>query len=185
MRCYWILFAAGLAGGCATQRQSMPATPVATVQPVVRESPATKLVETRYEMRSYRDADSPGVRHEAHAVYRATRVPARIAALETEPRTSFAPVSYAPLPPSAELSAELTAQREITAELRAVQARMAAIEQQAKSQYGALAAQTADAVKLRQQLEAERARLQELESKQRDGATSRSSDSAVATNTNW
>lgn len=186
MRYYWILFGAGLAGGCATQRQALPAASVATTAPVVREAPATKVVETRYEIRSYRDADTPGVRHEAHAVYRATRVPARIAVLETEPRTAFAPASYAPLPPSDELAAELTAQREITAELRTVQERMAAIEQQAKNQYGTLAAQTADAVKLRQQLEAERARLQELEAKQRDGAaTPRPSDPTVASNTNW
>jgi hypothetical protein len=186
MRCLWILLGAGLAGGCATQRQMMPTAPVASASPVVRESPTTKLVETRYEIRSYRDADSPGVRHEAHAVYRATRVPARVAALETEPRTTFAPVSYAPLPPSAELSAELATQREITTELRTVQARMVAIEQQAKTQYGTLTDQTAAAVKLRQQLETERARLQEIEAQQHGAVSApRSADPAVASNTNW
>ena len=186
MRCFWILVGAGLAGGCATQRQMLPTAPAASASPVVRELPATKLVETRYEMRSYRDADSPGVRHEAHTVYRATRVPARVAELETEPRMTFAPASYAPLPPSAELAAELATQRQITAELRTVQARMAAIEQQAKTQYGRLTDQTAAAVKLRQQLEAERVRLQELEAKQRDGVTAlRPADSPVASNTNW
>lgn len=169
MRSYWILFVMGLVAGCATQRPTARVTPpLAAAKPVVRESPTTRTVETRYDIRSYRDADSPSVRHDAHAVYRATRVPARVESLDTVPRTEFAPVSYTPLSPSAELSAELTAQREITAELRAVHARMAAVEQQAKSQYGTLVDQTAETVKLRRQLEEERARLQELEAKVRD-----------------
>jgi hypothetical protein len=186
MRYCCVLLGAVLVGGCATQRQNTSVAPMASAAPVVRESRPMKLVETRYEIRSYRDPDSPGVRHDAHVIYRTTQVPTRVDSLETEPRTAFAPASYAPLPPSTELSAELAAQREITAELRAVQARMAAIEQQAKSQYGALADQTAEAVKLRQQLEAERSHLQELESKQRDEpAAPTPSDSAVASNTKW
>ena len=169
MRNYWILFVMGLVAGCATQRPAARvAPPLSAPKPVVRESSTTRTVETRYDIRSYRDADSPSVRHDAHAVYRATRVPARVESLDTVPRTEFAPVSYTPLSPSAELSAELTAQREITAELRAVHARMAAVEQQAKSQYGTLVDQTAETVKLRRQLEEERARLQELEAKVRD-----------------
>lgn len=177
MRSYWILIVVGLVAGCATQRPTARVTPpLPAAKPVVRESPATRVVETRYDIRSYRDADSPSVRHDAHAVYRVTRVPTRVETLDTVPRAEFAPVSYAPLSPSAELSAELTAQREITAELRAIQTRMATIEQQAKSQYGTLVEQTADTVKLRRQLEDERARLQELESKGRE----RPANSAVA-----
>src|SRR5262245_43992907 len=141
MRSFWILLAAGagLGAGCATQRPAaqLASKPMAA-KPVVREAPATRIVETRYDVRSYRDADNSSIRHDPHTVYRTTRVPARVESLDTAPRMEFAPVSYAPLSPSAELSAELTAQREITSELRAVQARMAAIEQQAKGQYGAL-----------------------------------------------
>ena len=60
---------------------------------------------------------------------------------------------YAPLPPNAELTAELEAQKTITAELRAIQARMAGIEKQAQAQYGALVNETAETVRLRRQLE--------------------------------
>jgi hypothetical protein len=133
------------------------------------------LVETRYEVRSYRDANDPNVRHDAHVVYRTTRVPARTAALETEPRDAFAPVSFAPLPSSAELSAELAAQKEITTTLRAIEGRMVAVEHQAQTQLGALVGQTAETIKLRQQLEAERARVREAEAK----PASRVADSAT------
>lgn len=163
-----VIFVACAAGGCATQRRTqIPATPVAA-NPIVREASPTRLVETRYDIRSYRDANDPGVRHEAHAIYRATRVPARAESLETTPRTAFAPASYTPLPQSAELSAELEAQRRITAELREIKARMAAIETQAQSQYGNLVNQTAESLKLRQQLLTERARVAELEAKLRE-----------------
>lgn len=187
MRSLWIFITATLVGGCATQRPTARVTPSEPATPVVRESPATKVVETRYEVRSYRDADNPGVRHDAHALYRSTRVPARIDALETAPRTAFAPVSYEPLPPSTELSAELSAQREITAELRALQSRMATIEQQAKNQYGTLVDQTAETVKVRRQLEGERARVQELEAKQRATAPVGPTPTgpSVAADTKW
>jgi hypothetical protein len=131
---------------------------------LVREAVATRVVETRYEVRSYRDPDDPRVRHDAHAVYRATRVPARIEELETTPRNKAAPLSYAPLPPSAELAAEIATQKEIGTELRAIRSRMAAVEQQARAQLGTLADQTAETVNLRKQLEKERAGVRELES---------------------
>lgn len=187
MRSLWILIAATLGGGCATQRPLARVTPSEPAKPIVRESAVTKVVETRYEVRSYRDADSPGVRHDAHAVYRSTRVPARTDALETAPRTAFAPVSYEPLPASTELSAELAAQREITAELRSLQSRMATIEQQAKNQYGTLVDQTAETVKVRRQLETERARIMELEAKQRATAPASPTPTgpAVAADTKW
>ena len=171
MRSSWIfVFTLSLAG-CATHRPvaHVPASS-ATPQPVVREAPATRVVETRYEVRAYRDADDPRVRHDAHAVYRTTRVPARVESMDTAPRTAFAPASYAPLPPTAELTAELEAQRQITTQLREIKARMAAIEQQAQSQYGTLVNQTSDTIKLRQQLEAERARVRELETRLRDNS---------------
>jgi hypothetical protein len=166
MRNYWILVAAVSVTGCATHRPVASITPAVTSspKPLVREAVATHVVETRYEVRSYRDSDDPRVRHDAHAVYRATRVPARIEALETTPRNKAAPLSYAPLPPSAELAAEIATQKEIGADLRAIRSRMAAVEQQARAQLGTLADQTAETVNLRKQLEKERARVRELES---------------------
>lgn len=171
MRNILILIVATLIGGCATSQRTAKTVQSEPASPIVRESPATKVVETRYEVRSYRDAERPGVRHDAHAIYRSTRVPSQIEALETAPRVAFAPVTHTPLPPSAELSAELSAQRALTADLRALQERMAAIEQQAKSQYGTLVEQTAETVKLRRQLETERSRMQELEAKLRERPT--------------
>lgn len=171
MQNIWILIAAALVGGCATSRPTTKMLVSEPAAPIVREAPVTKVVETRYDVRSYRDAERPSVRHDAHAVYRSTRVPAQIDALEIAPRTAFAPVTHVPLPPSAELSAELSAQRTLTTDLRALQERMAAIEQQAKAQYGTLVEQTAETVKLRRQLETERTRVQELETKLRERST--------------
>jgi len=184
---FWILLASVAFAGCATQRTSVVA-PAPIEKTVVRKAVPMRDVETRYEVRSYRDANDPSVRHEAHAVYRTTRVPARVAALETEPRRDFAPVSYAPLPPSAELSAELAAQKEITAMLRTIEARMAAVERQAQSQFGTLVDQTAETMKLRQQLEEERARVRELESKMQvhaSDATPATGSVATSTETKW
>lgn len=166
------------AGGCATQRQAArPLTPPVVGAPLVREAAPTRVVETRYEMRGYRDAETPSVRHEAHAGYRSTRLPARsgdsgnvAVALETMPREKFASASFAPLPSSAELAAELAAQKQITGELRTIRAAMATIEKHAQVQYGTLVGQTAETIKLRQQLEQERARVKELQSKLRDDA---------------
>lgn len=183
MRSFSILVFTICLAGCATHRPfvNLPASSAPT-QPVVRETPATRVVETRYDVRAYRDADDPRVRHDAHSVYRATRVPARVESLDTAPRTAFAPASYAPLSPSAELTAELEAQRHITSELREIKARMAAIEQQAQSQFGTLVNQTSDTIRLRQQLEAERARVRELEAKLRDNSpASVTAEGAVAT----
>jgi hypothetical protein len=166
MRCLLSLLVAACVAGCATNRPvaKAPTNPPET-KPTVREAVATRIVETRYDMRGYRNADDPNVRHDPHAIYRTTRVPAQVESLATVPRQTFAPASHAPLPQNAELSAELAAQREITGQLREIKARMALVEQQAQSQYGALVNQTADTVKLRQQLMEERARVRELEAK--------------------
>jgi hypothetical protein len=155
---------AGLAG-CATKTRIQPTSAPTAATPVVREATPTRVVETRYEVRSYHDANDANVRHDAHAVYRSTRVPSRVGALDTAPRTAFAPVSHAPLPQSAELAAEVEAQRRLTAELREIKGRMAAIETQAQTQFGSLVNQTADSLKLRQQLLEERTRVRELEAK--------------------
>ncbi len=178
MRAITVLLIALGVGGCATQHQAARVpTPPAVGAPLVREAAPTRIVETRYEMRGYRDAETPAVRHEAHAVYRSTRLPARsgdssnvAVALETMPREKFPPASFAPLPSSAELAAELAAQRQITGDLRTIKAAMTTIEKQAQDQYGTLVGQTAETIKLRQQLEQERMRVKELQSKLRDDA---------------
>lgn len=184
MRNLAILLSLVSASGCATQRHSQTPQPATAAIPVVREATPTRVAETRYEVRSYRDAADPSVRHAAHTVFRTTRVPAHVEALETAPRTSFAPASHAPLPQSAELSAELEAQRLITAELREIKARMAAIETQAQGHYGSLVNQTAESLRLRQQLAAERSRVVELEAQLRAGSATAATTAApvVATN---
>jgi hypothetical protein len=179
---YLILIVTVWIAGCATHRPAATVT-VAEAPAIVREAPPMHEVETRYDLRSYRDADDPSVRHEAHGVYRETLVPDRVTSLVTVPRSTIAPVTYDPLPPSAELSAEIAAQKEITAELRSIQATMAAMEEQARNQYGTLVDQTSDSVKIRQQLEADRARVSELEARLRAGDTS--GTPVLPAETNW
>src|SRR5450432_3463700 len=145
-----------LAVGCATQR------PVAVQAPapvaIAAVSP-TKIVETRYDVRGYREAASPSIRHEAHAVYRSTRVPITANGdLETVPRASYPPVSIAPLPASDELAAELATQRKITADVCAMQTSIAQIEQRMQAQFALLVRQSAEALKVRDQLAAEHSR---------------------------
>jgi hypothetical protein len=153
------LFTPLLAAGCAmppTAVQGPPPVMIAAVLP-------TKLVETRYEVRSYREAANPSLRHEAHAVFRCTRVPLTASdAIETVPRTSYPPPSVTPLPASDELAAELGAQKEITMELRAAQTSVAEIELKMQAQYAQLVRQSAEALRLREQLETEHRRIQDM-----------------------
>ena len=155
--CYtWILFMPFFAVRCVTPRPVAVQAPPPVLEAAV--SP-TKLVETRYDVRGYHEAANPAVRHEAHAVYRRTRVPlAASDELATVPRTAYAPASIAPLPASDELAAELTTQKKITGDLRAMQTSMAETEQRMQTQYAMLVRQSAEALKLREQLEAERGR---------------------------
>ncbi|AHF89870.1 hypothetical protein OPIT5_06165 [Opitutaceae bacterium TAV5] len=143
--------------GCATRR------PVAVVEPPPVQIAAalpTKAVETPYDVRGYREAAHSALRHEAHAVWRRSRVPLNFEGeLVTVSRTGFAPASYAPLPENDELAAELATQKAITANLRTVQAAVVETERQVQAQYAALVRQSAEALRLREQLEAERAQL--------------------------
>lgn len=144
-----------LVSGCAHQSR-VAVQPPST--PVVAAVAPTKVVETRYDVRGYRDAANPSIRHEAHAVYRRTRVADhQDAASDMAPRSSFAPATVAPLPASAELAAELATQRAITADLRAMRASMAETQRQMQVQYRQLVQQSKEAMKLREQLEAARA----------------------------
>jgi hypothetical protein len=107
-------------------------------------------------VRSYREAANPSIRHEAHAVYRRTRVPITASeTLETVPRTSYPPASVTPLPASAELAAELATQKRSRRSCTP-QTSVAETEQKMQAQYAQLVRQSAEALKLREQLEAER-----------------------------
>jgi hypothetical protein len=143
-----------LATGCTSTRPAAVHAP--ETAPVAALSP-TKVVETRYEVRGYRDPANPAVRHEPHAVFRRTRVPLNAAdELATAPRTSAPPASVAPLPASAELAAELATQREITGAIRAMQASVAETEKQMQEQYALLLRQSAEVLKAHKQMEAGR-----------------------------
>jgi hypothetical protein len=145
--------------GCATHTP-IAHTPAQSV-PVTAVTPA-QAMEVRYDVRGYRDPANPALRHEAHAVHRRTLVPATVASADTVSRTSFPPSSHAPLPASAELAAELSTQRAITAELRTMHHAVAETERQMQSQYAHLVRQSEEVAKLRTQLEAERARMQTI-----------------------
>ena len=156
MRYTSILLIPLLLVGCVTQR------PVAIQAPppvVLAAALPTKLVETRYDVRAYREAANPAIRHETHAIYRGTRVPlAASEDLATVPRTTYPPASVVPLPLSAELAAELATQKAITGDLRAMQASMAETERRMQVQYMVLVRQSAEALKVHEKLEAERSR---------------------------
>lgn len=155
----WILIVPLLAAGCATQRFATLATQAATQPLAVAPVSVTKVVETRYEVRGYREPTNPHVRHEAHAVYRSTRVPhASSDELATVPREAYPDTSFTPLPANEELAAELATQKSITAEMRAMQTLIVETEGRVQSQYASLVRESAEALKVREQLEAERAR---------------------------
>ena len=157
MRVMWISLMPLLLAACATEPRAAAETPPS---PAIAAASPTKLVETRYEIRGYREAADPAIRHEAHAVYRRTRVPVTAGDnFETVPRETYPPASIAPLPPSAELAAELATQKAITAELRAMQASMAETAKRVQEQYAALVRESAEARKVHEQLEAERSRM--------------------------
>jgi hypothetical protein len=159
IRRVWIMIVPLLAAGCATQRSVTVPTQAAQQPPVVAAASPTKAIETRYEVRGYREATNPQVRHEAHAVYRSTRVPVATGdELSTVPRTAYPVASYTPLPASDELAAELATQRSITADIRTIRTSMVETERRVQSQYATLVRESAEALKVREQLEAERAR---------------------------
>jgi hypothetical protein len=154
----WILIVPLLAAGCASQRLVTAPTQAARPSLVVAAASPTKAIETRFEVRGYREATNPQVRHEAHAVYRSTRVPVVAGdELVTVPRISYPLPGYTPLPASEELAAELATQKSITAEMRAIQTSMVDTERRVQSQYATLVRESAEALKVRDQLEVERA----------------------------
>lgn len=159
MRPYWIVLLPLLATGCVAPQATRVSAPLASPAAIAAVTP-TKMVETRYEVRGYREAASPDVRHDPHAVFRRTRVPAHAQdEAGTVPRASALALSDAPLPASAELAAELATQKTVTAEIRALQSSMAEAERQMQAQYALLVRQSAEVMKVREQLEAERQRV--------------------------
>jgi hypothetical protein len=149
----WILFAAAVAG-CASPKAVVTQAPASA--PAVPAAAERKAVETAYAVRGYRDFGSPEIRHEAHVVFRRTLVPTNADAMDTVPRSAFAPASLAPLPASEELNAELAKQKAITAEMQAMQADMMATQSKMQAQYAQLVKQSGEALRLRDRLEAER-----------------------------
>lgn len=163
-----VIFSLCLLTGCATHSRSaraQPATPLGQGVATTETRRPVTVVETRYEIAGYRDPADPAVWHESHAILRATVVPGRSSpsVAESDALTAYVPASYDPLPPSTELAAVLDEQRQITAELRALKAKMFALQGQAQAQYGSLVAETAETDHLRQQLAAEEARLKARE----------------------
>ena len=162
MRSICLLVLPVLLAGCATTRPAVAQnSPKAAPAPVaVAAVSPTKVVETAYEIRGYRDAAHPELRHATHIVYRRTRVPATAGdELATVPRTTYPPISFTPLPASEELAAELATQKAITTQLRVMQTSMADTERQMQGQYAQIVRQNAEVLKVRDQLETERIRV--------------------------
>ena len=163
MRNTWIPVLITLLCGCATQDSVEVHIPTPSQSLVRAASETTKFVETRYELRSYREAANPAIRHEPHAVYRRTRVPVTISTdFASGSRTNHPPASVVPLAESDELAAELGTQKKITADLHAMQTSMRETEQRMQAQYATLVRQSAEVAKVRDGLEAERVRLRAL-----------------------
>lgn len=192
MRAYWLLFPILLAGCAGHPRATRaPASAEPQAMTAIPANPTTRLAETRYEVRAYHDAADPAVRHDAHAVYRATRVPIRpngpADTLATVPRATFQPATHAPLPQNAEMRAELATQKQITSELRTIQSAMSTTQREAEQKFGELVNQTAETIKLRRELEAERTRVRQLEAslRERSDATATPATATVASDMKW
>jgi hypothetical protein len=160
MRYTWIPSLTLLLCGCATQDSVDVYIPPPSQSLVRAAFDPTKFVETRYEVRSYREAADLAIRHEPHAIHRRTRVPVTISTdFAIGSRTNHPPASIAPLSASEELAAELDTQKKITADLHAMKTSMRETEQRMQAQYATLVRQSAEVAKVREGLEAERVRL--------------------------
>jgi hypothetical protein len=147
-----------LAGGCATHSKVTRPTLTAAPAMALDAVRSTKVVETRFDVRSYRDAAASNVRHEAHAIFRETRVPLGSAVSATEPVSSYPDSQYIPLPPSAELKTEIETQKTITADLRAMQISMADTQRRMQAQYALLLNESAEIEKTRAKIQITNAR---------------------------
>jgi hypothetical protein len=145
------------------------------------------FVETRYEVRGYREMAAPDFRHAPHAIYRRTRVPATAPdeSVRTVPRTSAPALMDSPLPASTELASEIATQKTITAELRALQTSIAETDRQMQAQYAVLVRQSAEVMKVRQQLETERQRVHPAPAGASPVPASSSAEGATAVEVKW
>lgn len=185
MRPHWIVSIPFVLVGCATHAP-VAVSKVQTSETLIAAVEPTKLVETRYEVRGYREAATPQLRHEAHAIYRQTRVPAPAAdKFATVPRTSTPSLTDSPLPESTELGAELATQKSITAELRALQVAMAETDRQMQAQYAVLVRQSAEVLKLRQQLETERQKVHATPAVESSAPTPPPAETGTAAEVKW
>ena len=165
-----ILLALGFAGCTDTPRIHESITPVIKAEvlgPNDQQRVRRPEEVTRYEIGRYHEPD--GLMHEGHVVYRVTRsarwqeTPSDQPLAANAETAVYVPPSYAPLPESQELQAELGAQRAITAKLRQMQAQMSDLQNAAKNNYTTLVSEAEQAKALRVELEQARARVAQLE----------------------
>jgi hypothetical protein len=165
-----------LAVGCATQQ---PVARKLSAPTVTKSEDDPHVVVTRYELGSYRYPRETSASVEP-AVFRSTRISGEATSTGLDARLTHAPASFDPLPASVELSAELSAQRDITDRIRAAQEVIVGLEKQVRAQYGVLVTQTDETMQLRNKLEAERASVRQLEAELRDQSHSVSDSPSVA-----
>lgn len=173
----WTVIVPLLAAGCATERSVTVGTPGPDQPVAIAPTFPTKRVDTRYVVRAYCDPADPAIRHEAHAVFRSSLVSFTAGdELVTVPRERYPTVANRPLPASDELAAELGVQKAITSNLRAIQSAMVETEHRVKEEYATLVQESGAALKIREQLEAERSRMRGVPS---TGAVAGSSGAAA------
>jgi len=150
-----------------TQESSTPVTIADVLSPADQQRVRRQEEVTRYEIGRYHEPD--GLMHEGHVVYRVTRAATWQEAPPFQPLAAnaeaavYVPASYAPLPESRELQAELGAQRAVTARLLQMQAQMSELQRTAKISYTTLVSEAEQAKALRIELEQARARVVQLE----------------------
>jgi len=131
---------------CAATPKSEPAQRQAP-EPIPA-APEFKVVESRYEVRAYREAGDSNIRHEAHAVFRRTIVPLSAQDRQgVECRTSAPPASVAPLPASEELEAELKSQRAMTQDILVMRASIIETQKKIQAQYALMQQQASEIAK--------------------------------------
>jgi len=141
-----VLLLLPLFSACASVPQ-LEKTPAPEPAPIAA-APQNKAIESRYEVRSYREAGDPSIRHEAHAVFRRTIVPMSAQDRQgVECRTSAPPASVTPLPASEELEAELKSQRAMTQEILVMRANIIETQKKIQAQYALLQQQAAEIAK--------------------------------------
>lgn len=162
MRFLWILPILGL-GACSSAPRDPTATVAEPAAPrVVQTSSLLVPRATRYSIGHYR-YPKDGARM-LNSIVRVTYVPPQLAGKPVIAGLihDLPSLALAPLPPSAELNAELSTQRQITARLRTIEQMMATLEEQARGHYGALLSERNASARFREQLEAESQRLRRL-----------------------